>query len=75
MNDELKIDHGIPMPILSCYGSRLAIIKLMKPGDSIFFKDRNKARSFIGGINLYFKKSGVASARKVDGGWRVWRVK
>ena len=68
----MEIEKGIPLP--KAYGSRSLYRKTaekMNEGDSVLC-DNEAAAS---GLRAYLGRMGFKSAqRKVDGGWRVWKL-
>ncbi len=69
MTDDIQIDKGIPVPARAHPSSRLAA--LMRSGDSALvsnLKDANRLRAAIQ------REGAKVSYRKVDGGYRVWRL-
>ena len=72
MNDEIKIDKGIPLPMLSTRsGSVGRIFQTMQNGDS--FLTRQKIAALYGRARMFGCKICV---RKTDnpGEFRVWRI-
>ncbi len=71
MNNEIKIEKGIPIP-KSRVGSTKYPFKEMKVGDSFLVEERLRSC-----MAMQAKKHGIAvtTARTDDGKVRVWRVK
>lgn len=69
MTIELKIEKGIPSPTLK--NELMGLIKKMQNGDSVFFDELSKARSFYATMT---KNKLRATCGKVDGGYRVWKL-
>lgn len=70
---EMKVEEGVPIPRMqSCRQSSFSrIANKMKEGDSVLCDsetDASKVRLALYGFG------GRAVVRKVEGGWRVWRV-
>lgn len=66
----MKIESGIPLPNLRD-PRFLKIAKEMRGGDSVLCKTASDAES----LKFAIRKTGhKASQRKMDGGWRVWRM-
>lgn len=68
----MNIESGIPIPEPPRKRSRWkADLGAMQPGQSSFFEDHGKALSFrAAGYYMGYKMS----MRKLEGGWRVWRI-
>jgi uncharacterized protein (DUF2249 family) len=69
----MEIEKGIPIPPRRQYGNWAASRKAgdMKPGDSMLCeseRDANNLRSFMRHRGWKYCQ------RKVEGGWRVWRL-
>lgn len=65
--NNIKIQKGIKIPDATVAGK----IKLMRAGDSVFFRSFRMAKSFYNRIHqLGFKSSN----KKVKGGSRVWKL-
>jgi len=72
---DISIEKGIPMPRPNHrggYGKFGNIVREMEVGDSVLVtKQRDVANLMSSG-----KRIGLGmSSRKVEGGWRVWRIK
>jgi hypothetical protein len=66
-----KIESGIPMPLVKRRADGVGrILALANVGDSIFLPGR--AASPQGSFALF--GNGWWAARKVDGGYRVWKI-
>ena len=74
---ELKIEKGVPHP--NAYGqnpeSRAAIWRNMSEGDSVLFETRDEAYRFCMTARADRLPGWRASQRRVEGGWRVWKLK
>lgn len=75
MSEEIKIESGIPIPDKITSKGRPARIAdasaAMNVGDSIFFKKMSAAYY----ASMKLRKIGKRpSVRRVEGGFRVWRV-
>lgn len=70
---ELSIQKGIPLPPKSSgWGKFGNTIRLMEIGDSVFVDDKRDVANLMSSG----KRIGLGMAsRKVDNGWRIWRVK
>jgi hypothetical protein len=67
-----KIERGIPMPAgASPRGLWGRIAAQMQAGDSVLCPMETNAKTIGGALKKLGHKY---STRKVDGGWRVWRV-
>lgn len=69
----MQIDSGVAMPI----GRTKYPFREMDVGDSILFKDHNKANSARVSALRFVRMHEPAwefRVRKVEGGWRLWRV-
>lgn len=68
----MKIERGIP--VAKAYGSRSIYRKTaeqMQEGDSVLCDSESGA----GGLRAYLLRMGFkAATRKVEGGWRVWKL-
>ena len=80
----MKIDKGIPIPEKhSCRAvSKAAILRKMKPGDSLFFssKEEQLLKNFRACASQLERRGqlpdNIAFAqRKVKGGWRIWKIR
>lgn len=70
--NSLVLEREVKIPNRITFESPLRNkIKQMKAGDSCFFKDLNQARSFNTTIRTM---SFNTALRKMDGGWRVWKL-
>jgi hypothetical protein len=72
----LKIEHNIPLPTNGFGGGRpmseeTYIALKMKPGDSILCPTE---RIYMRIVNTFRRRKIVFTSRKVEGGYRVWRV-
>jgi hypothetical protein len=68
----MTIEKGIPVPPIERGHRRWRFLLEMKDGESVFV-DSNQARS---AALMFAKRSGLRIvSRKVDGGYRLWRVK
>lgn len=68
-----KIERGIPLPPAS--KARKYSFDEMEVGDSVFFEDVSLRRKFYNAAKAMGKRHGYKfSSRKVDGGFRIWRV-
>ena len=71
---EIKIEKGIPIPAGQQGAPRKYPFDEMEIGDS-FLVAEEKIRSVRALASLAKKKNGMKVAtRKVDGGFRVWRI-
>ena len=70
---DISIDKGIPMPERrSGWGKFGNTIREMEVGDSVLVTNKND----ICNLQMQGRRLGlVMSSRKVEGGWRVWRMK
>lgn len=66
----VSIDKGIPMPEgWSKFGNT---IREMEVGDSVLLTDQRD----VSNLQSSAKRIGLRmTSRKVEGGWRVWRIK
>ncbi len=67
----MNIETGVPIPVTTraAYGENLGTIRSMKVGDSIYFDDPKKAKSF----SYSARRVGCKTALKTEGsGARVW---
>jgi len=77
-----KIDKDIPITIATPYrgiGGRMSSYPFMEMdvGDSVFYDDKSTTKSCAYSVaKKYAERSGDRkfSARKVDGGLRIWRI-
>ncbi|HDY68781.1 hypothetical protein LCGC14_1683220 [marine sediment metagenome] len=72
----LKIESGIPMPKRQAKGAYEKIVDIMNVDDSIFcktYKELNRVR--LGLINAGKPKEYKFRTGKVEGGFRIWRLK
>lgn len=70
------IEDGIPVPARS-RGVSDPRYDAMKAGQSVLFADFEQAKSFYQSMRYHFKKTKQpfsSMLRKVEGGWRVWKV-
>lgn len=68
---DLVIEHGVELPpVIGYWRSQAA---LMKNGDSVFFKDEEKAMSLRYALIHIGAKVAKRYMRR-DKGWRVWRL-
>lgn len=65
-----KIEGGVPLPKGRRWSRWKSLADLMKKGDSILFDQEREALRFYQAVS----KSGKTAKRKVDGGWRVWKL-
>ncbi len=66
------IEKGIPIPPKKYHGGpKRGPGHAMEIGDSILFATRKEANNVAVALGRAGKKG---SQRKVDGGWRVWRI-
>ena len=68
---DLVIEHGIELPPVVGYWRTQAV--RMKVGDSVFFKDEEKAMSLRYALIHIGAKVAKRYMRR-DKGWRVWRL-
>jgi hypothetical protein len=67
----MQIDKGVPIPAPIRRGLS-EIARRMEPGDSVMCETEANADT----VRRVLSKYGVKGAkRKIDGGWRVWRLK
>lgn len=73
MTADLKIEKGVPMPIMA-NNARWAIVAKMEKGDSIFVE--GKSPSGVSGQIAYAKRkfNFKFCARREGSGTRVWRI-
>jgi len=71
-NDEPKIERGIPVPAYRGRGYT-TILRKMKVGESVFLTTPPSNISNLAA--QAFGKPGCVTARRMDGGIRVWRIK
>lgn len=72
MEDHSPMESNIPIPITE----RNAIWEKFGVGDSKFFADQNHDGSLVSSSRRYAKRAGKKfTARLVDGGLRIWRIK
>lgn len=72
MNEEMKIEDGVPMPSEHPIGMT-ATLRAMKVGQS--FVTKKRADVVHSSAITAFGKSGHVSVRKEGDGTRVWRIK
>lgn len=73
----MKIEKNIKIEdcVTSGYGSMKQTIERMDVGDSVFIDNRSKLNSFRAASSAFGAEVGRKfSSRKVEGGWRVWRI-
>ena len=70
----MKIDKSIEVP--KERGVVISVVEKMQEGDSVFFDDCIKGRSFLsnGVFHLKGTKFNLLS-RSVEGGIRIWKIK
>jgi hypothetical protein len=70
---DLSIDKGIPMPEeRSGWGKFGNTIREMEVGDSVLVTEQRD----VPNLQASAKRIGLRmTSRKVEGGWRVWRIK
>jgi hypothetical protein len=70
----MKIESGIEIPSIGAARvTYKSTAKAMNIGDSVFFEDHRKALSLLQ-IGLTALGAGSLKLRKVEGGYRVWRI-
>jgi len=71
---DLKIDENVKMPEYRM--SHRFRFNHMKVGDSVFFEGQNSSGKSVTALRNFGHREGwKVSARTVEGGVRVWRVK
>jgi hypothetical protein len=71
----MKIEKNIPISSRISCESVITSIE-MDDGDSVFFKDKLSSQRFINKANRRTENKWFKfSRRKVDGGFRVWKLK
>jgi hypothetical protein len=73
----MNIDKKIPIPNdhEKYHKGTQALLEKMEVGDSIFLGTRNEIASIRAQASCYGAKVGRKfTSRKMDGGWRIWRV-
>ena len=73
-----EIEEGIHMPPGLATGAKLYHFEKMKVGDSMFFetfREVNSAQTSAYDWGLRHNKGFKVSRRKVEGGYRLWRIK
>lgn len=73
-----KIESGVPMPECAAASSKRYHFESMQVGDSMFFETRRKvdsAQSSAYDWALRHNPEFKVSRRKVEGGYRLWRIK
>jgi hypothetical protein len=69
---DLSIEKGVPMPQRGGWGRFGDVVHQMEVGDSILVTKQND----VCNIQTQGRRIGLTmSSRKVDSGWRVWRIK
>lgn len=68
---DLLIEKGVPIPKRAGWSKYSKAIREMEVGDSVFVTEQKEvcnlqSTSYRLGIRM--------SSRKVDGGWRLWRI-
>ena len=72
----MKIEKGIPIPRSKCQGKYIKVVSLMEVGDSVLLNCKNTTDNNVHGIRQAGRKIGFKlSARTMDEGVRVWRVR
>lgn len=69
---DLSIEKGVPIPKREGWSKYSKTIREMEVGDSVFVTQQKEACNFH---TTSYRLNVRMSSRKVDGGWRVWRVK
>jgi hypothetical protein len=73
---ELKIEKDVPFSHELPRGKHAQTYKQMEDGDSILFEKHSGATSFCNALRARACADGHhIFTRKVEGGWRVWKVK
>jgi len=68
---DLSIEKNIPIPARKGWGKFHDTIHSMEIGDSVLLTEQRDVANFMS----VGKRVGLKmSSRKVDGGWRVWRI-
>ncbi len=76
MNEEIKIEKNIPMPVTHRYGKWVAIIREMEVGDSFFVKNCSERQANSAAVSIRrICGPGSAARRKTKDGIRFWRLK
>jgi hypothetical protein len=74
---EFKIEKGVPMPGGRGRASALLdTLRQMEPGDSLF-RASAASGSAVHNVLQYLRRRETGkkwTARKVEGGWRIWRI-
>lgn len=73
---ESDIDKGVPIPAAG--NRRRHNFSSMAIGDSLFFDTREKMESAASSARGYAKRNNPGfkvTSRKVEGGYRLWRIK
>ena len=74
-NGQFKIEKGIPIPDSRHVAGFSAMLRKLKPGDSILRTGIICGGQVTGNIGKVSKQTGFKfTTRKVEGGVRVWRV-
>jgi hypothetical protein len=77
---DIKIEKGIPIPDFLRRGvDRLKVFESMEFGDSFLVEEKSE-RNSIFQQHIHKKKIGfpidyIVITRKVEGGYRIWKVK
>lgn len=72
----MKIEKGIPMPLSKRQGKYIKAVSLMEVGDSVLLNCKDTADNSVHAIRQAGRTIGFKmSARTMDAGVRVWRVK
>lgn len=71
VDGELNIEKGIPVP-MHHQSKKGKLASLIKTGESVLFASRDSANVFR--LGCMYRGYRMIS-RKVDGGFRVWRIK
>ena len=72
----MKIEKGIPIPRSKFQGKYIKVVSLMEVGDSVLLNCKNTTDNSVHGIRQAGRSIGFKlSARTMDEGVRVWRVK
>lgn len=73
-----EIEEGVPMPCSAQTGFKRYHFERMKVGDSMFFEDLRQvgsAQTSAYDWAMRHNKDFKVSRRKVEGGYRLWRIK
>lgn len=72
-NGELKIEKGVPIPPAKQKSTgRMALLRAMKKGDSVFVKSNNASNLYTGAKMAWGKD--CYAIRKERDGYRIWRT-